>query len=816
MDTIARLILRRAGWVAAIGSLLAFVGAYYSILLFKNLKTDLEELLPTSARSVIDLGEVTQRLESTDNIAILVFSSHSAESKRFVTDLALKLEQAPRSIVAGVEYRIDRELEFFKKRSALYIDLKDLERIRKYIQERIQYETELYNPLNIFNETELPEPLLNFRALKEKYESKVSSYSRFPDGFYATPDGHIRVVLANLPGKSSGISGSKALRHAIDQAVLELNPHKYAPDIVIKYTGGVQNLIEEHEALVADLGLSTVIVILLVTACMLIYYRRVRATAALVISLFMGTFWTFGVSYFAVGYLNANSAFLGSIVIGNGVNFGIIFLARYIEERRKGRGGLRAVRTSMSTTASATWTAALAAGLAYGSLMLTEFRGFKQFGIIGLIGMILCWISAFTLLPAFLTLMDRRKNLGPELRKIKAPSKTMAGALAVFVNRYTRMIWVGSFLITLISIAMLVRYDHSILETDLSKLRDKTSMREGSAYLSKFQDEVFQRYLSPIVLLPKSREDSQLIAEKLREKQKAEGKTGMISAVLSVDDFLPKQQEEKIQLIKKIQALLPERILKRLGQAERSMVKDFLTPEVMQPFTFKDLPPLVLSKFTERDGTIGKMVLVEPPLSHELWESQALIRFIADLRSVADSVRPGTAVAGQLPVTSDMFQAITRDGPRATLFALLSVILLVVFLFRNIRIIGLVLFALGLGVTWMAGAILVLDLKINFLNFIALPITFGIGVDYGVNIFQRYRLEGKGSILKVIRSTGGAVALASLTTTIGYGSLLIAGNQAFVSFGRLAVLGEITCLVAAMISLPAYLCYKDRPSKETL
>ena len=67
--------------------------------------------------------------------------------------------------------------------------------------------------------------------------------------------------------------------------------------------------------------------------------------------------------------------------------------------------------------------------------------------------------------------------------------------------------------------------------------------------------------------------------------------------------------------------------------------------------------------------------------------------------------------------------------------------------------------------------------KVNFLNFIALPITFGIGVDYGVNIFQRYRLEKQKGIINVLEQTGGAVLLASLTTVIGYGSLLIASNQ---------------------------------------
>jgi len=38
--------------------------------------------------------------------------------------------------------------------------------------------------------------------------------------------------------------------------------------------------------------------------------------------------------------------------------------------------------------------------------------------------------------------------------------------------------------------------------------------------------------------------------------------------------------------------------------------------------------------------------------------------------------------------------------------------------------------ALLVGLGWVALAMAVLHLKINFFNFIALPISFGIGVDY--------------------------------------------------------------------------------------
>lgn len=91
----------------------------------------------------------------------------------------------------------------------------------------------------------------------------------------------------------------------------------------------------------------------------------------------------------------------------------------------------------------------------------------------------------------------------------------------------------------------------------------------------------------------------------------------------------------------------------------------------------------------------------------------------------------------------------------------------------------------------------------TFLSFIALPITFGIGVEYAVDVTSRYR--ERASVTDAISSTGGAVALCSWTTIVGYGSLLAAQNRALQGFGALAILGEIACLMSAVIVLPALL-----------
>lgn len=799
MHPTTKLLTRLAVPIFLVTSVLSVGGFYYSAKLYKNLRTDLEELLPTNARSVQDLNEVRSRLESIDNLSVLIFSADVEASGRFVEDFAKKLQAEPKDVVASVEYNIAKELEFFKARKALYIDLPDLKRIRNYVRNRLEYEQILHNPLTIFSGVNVAEPTLNFTAIERKYEGQTSNYDRFPGGYYSTPDERKRVILVYKPSNGNG----DKLKAAVVKAVKELDPVKnYAKDFNIQYAGGVQNTIEEQAALVEDLEISTALVALLVTIAILVFYRAFRASMALMIALFYGTFWTFGAAYFMIGYLNANSAFLGSIVLGNGINFPIIFLARYLEERRNHLDHETSLDLAITHTGSATWTAALAAGLSYGSLALTGFRGFKQFGIIGLVGMVLCWIATFTVLPALLTILEKFRSLEPKKAK---PKSYVADLIAHIVSGAPKVIVTITVILTVVSSAMLFRYRSSIIETDLSKLRNKYSIEKGSGYYSKYVDEIFGRYLSPMVALPRDRAHAAILAEKYKAKMIADGPNSLIHNVSILDDFIPKDQPEKIKLIREIQRLLPPNIRSQLDPAERKRVGDFIRPEVFKPIAIPDLPPLVLGKFTEKDGSVGKLVLIEPPLNTVTNDGDNLIGFIHSLREIADSVAPGTPIAGSLPISSDMIESINRDGPRATLFAFTAVVLLVIVLFRRIPVFAPVLLALFLGVLWLVGFVLAFWFKINFLNFIALPITFGIGVDYAVNIFSRYREEGGASILKVIRDTGGAVVLCSFTTTVGYGSLIIASNQAFVSFGILAVMGELTCVFAAVFAMPSIL-----------
>jgi predicted RND superfamily exporter protein len=155
-----------------------------------------------------------------------------------------------------------------------------------------------------------------------------------------------------------------------------------------------------------------------------------------------------------------------------------------------------------------------------------------------------------------------------------------------------------------------------------------------------------------------------------------------------------------------------------------------------------------------------------------------------------------------------MIRSVLHDGPIATGAALLAVMLLILLIMRPLSSAGAAIATLLAGVIWMMGVAGLFAVKITFLNFIALPITFGIGAEYGLNVAVRYRQDR--DMIRAVISTGAAVAVCSWTTIVGYGSLLAARNRALQGFGMMAILGEIACITAAILALPAMFMWVER------
>jgi predicted RND superfamily exporter protein len=158
--------------------------------------------------------------------------------------------------------------------------------------------------------------------------------------------------------------------------------------------------------------------------------------------------------------------------------------------------------------------------------------------------------------------------------------------------------------------------------------------------------------------------------------------------------------------------------------------------------------------------------------------------------------------ASRSTIFAEMLTSMRRDGPIASFVALAGVTAVVLVASRSVRLSAGVLAALSMAIVWLLGFAAWSGVRVHYVNFIALPITLGIGCEYPFNIADRTRLLGGDPASAVARS-GGAVLLCSFTTMVGYGSLLASDFQALRSFGTVAVFGEVASVVAAVVVLPA-------------
>jgi predicted exporter len=312
-----------------------------------------------------------------------------------------------------------------------------------------------------------------------------------------------------------------------------------------------------------------------------------------------------------------------------------------------------------------------------------------------------------------------------------------------------------------------------------------------------------QRYLTPTVVLTDSAEQAESVARSAREAA-AEGKAGgLIASVRSAADVLPATRHEALEEARKLAAALSPSMRAALPPEQQALVDRFLSPRGLAPVEPRDVPPALAAGLLDRDGRFDRNVLIFPKLTSDTWKMEHLAEYSRDVRQLAESASPGAVVTGHLLVSNDIIDAMRRDGPRATAIALGVTLLVVLLAFRSLELSALAMASLGMGVVVMLGIGAWTGQRLNFTNFIALPITFGIAADYSINVLKR--AQSNNSPRDAVAHTGGAVALCSMTTVIGFGSLLVAQNRALFSFGSLAVTGELTCLTTAVLAIPAYL-----------
>jgi predicted exporter len=765
---------------------------------------DLSYLLPPDTRSVRDLHALEARAQVFGTIIVGI---ESDDPQRRLAAAALLRDRAsalPKEAVIGVGTDSGAKDRFAWTHRQLLAPTEDLRAIADDLRARKARLNPLFVSLDDRDDRAAGDgkstPPIGERLRALDQQLQVAQRGAQSPSPLVSADGRIQIVVVRTRFAAGEVSRNAATVEAMSRAVDEAR-RTFGGGVRIGMTGDVVNTAIEHQALSGGMLRATLFTVAIVALGLLLFFRgSPAAVGALLGALAIGSLATFAFARLAIGHLNLATAFLAPIVVGNGINFGIILLARYFEERRRTADPVAALGAALAGSFGGTLAAALAASVSYASLLATDFRGYRHFGVIGGVGILLCWAATFLVLPAALAALEARGLAGG-----RSPVRLGRGLLRFIPRRRSAIVIAAVAVIGGSALGAGRFLLGRPFEGDFKNLRSSGSQMQEARSWNDRINAAFGRGISggTVIALP-TRERAREVVARLRAADlgKAPGQR-LFSRVSSLDDFVPPDQEDKLALLAEIRRLLTPATLATMSEADRRAALELRPPAHLDPIVEADVPAELAWPFTEQDGARGRLLVANTGAGFDLWRTEDLDRFVRAFETLG--LGPDLVVGGNAFVQHDIVRSVDSDGPRATLVAAIGAVLVVLLVLGATRQAAVTLLCATAGVLLLLTAAGLAGLKINFLDFVALPITIGIGIDYAVNIAARHRAEGPGSSGRIVTAAGPAVALCSYTTVVGYASLLLSENQGIRSFGLAALIGELTCLGAALALAPALL-----------
>jgi predicted exporter len=465
-------------------------------------------------------------------------------------------------------------------------------------------------------------------------------------------------------------------------------------------------------------------------------------------------------------------------------------------------------------------------------------------GVISGGGILLCIVGALTLLPAIISLADGARPADPVPQPLRVDSW-----VAPLLQR-PRWVVVGALVATGL-IALGIRnltYDHNLLnlqpvglesveleqrlleETDqsvwfalsIADTREELLERKkkfealGSVERTKeilswlpsdcdAKSPVIARIRQRLAHLPECPPqipvvEPQVLGQELARTQQLLASTRPTSRMV----------RRKIDQIRDaLRRMSPRESLVRLSGYQQELAGDLSsrlhllrTVSNPQPPELTDLPPELVSRFVGKTNRY----LLRIYGRGNIWDMEDLETFVRDVKGI------DPAATGQPLQTYYASRQMQHSYVVAAGYALLAVSFVLLLDFQSFRCMFLALTPVGLGLVQLFGIMGWLNIPLNPANMIVLPLILGIGIDDGVHVVHDYRRQ-RGRF-KLSASTATAVLITSLTTMMGFGSLMLAGHQGLQSLGRVLTIGVCCCLFTSIVLLPALLAWFTRHRRD--
>jgi hopanoid biosynthesis associated RND transporter like protein HpnN len=622
----------------------------------------------------------------------------------------------------------------------------------------------------------------------------------------------------------------KTATDAIRQAATELNfAGNYGARV--RLTGPVPMANEEY-ATVQDgairNGIVTTVIVLIILWLAL---HSAKIIFAVFVNLFVGLSITTAVGLAMVGSLNLLSVAFAVLFIGLGVDFGIQFSVRYRSERFKNDNLTMALEEAARRAAVPLSLAAMATAAGFLCFLPTDYKGIAELGKIAGAGMLVAFLTSITTLPALLDLINPPGESEPVGYAFLAP-------VDHFLEKHRVIIITGTLLVAIAGLPLLyfMKFDFNPIN-----LRNKDA-ESIATFLDLRKDP--NTGANAINVMTNSEADAKKIEAKLE-------KVPEVLRVMSLDSFVPQDQQAKLKLIAQAAkvlgpALNPDQVdaapsdeenveaLKGTVESLRKTAGDGKGPGAVASRRLADgLSKLAGSNQATRDKAqnifVSPLKVVFDELKNALqaapvtlstlppelvagWKAKdGLMRVEAlpkgdpndndNLRKFADAVLAAepTAIGGPVSILKSG-DTVVRAFVHAGIWALLVISALLWLALRRVTDVLLTLVPLLVAGAVTLEICVLIGLPLNFANIVALPLLLGIGVAFKIYYVTAWR-SGRTNLLQT--SLTRAIFFSALTTATAFGSLWLSSHPGTASMGKLLALSLVTTLAAVLLFQPA-------------
>lgn len=811
--------------VVAIGAAVAWIVA---LLLASRVQveTDILSLVPRDNPVVEGFKTTVERFGSVDTLLAVVHLEKDRPLESSI-DFAERLADNLRDWedIDWVEYRVDSSAEAaipLLDRATLFLELGELDEILDGLGQDGLEETaarlrgQLMAPQSLVTKDLLRlDPVGLLPRILSRVRLGGIGVSVDPDtGCLIDEKKQYLLMMAKPIRPAQDLEFDRRLVAALSERVeavsrtwIEESGEDSAPEI--EFTGGYVVALDDARLITSDMVVGLVSSLI---GVMVLFMLAFRSRAALVYAFFplvTGIALTFAFGAVALGRINSLTSAFGGLVIGLGIDFVIVLYARYIEERQAGSSHADAVDVMGRFTGVGVLLGAVTTAATFYSFLVTDFAGLWELGLLTGTGILLLVVTVFLFLPALLTLIQQRvrqdrplylRSFGADIlcrASVRHPRRTIVLVIVVTV----------------------------LLGAGITQLRwddDFRNMRSGDNRAIQLRQEVMDAFdlrFSPMVLRFDGADEAEALARcravlpELEDLVDGENLVG----VDTIAGVIP-AQEVQHALIARLQEAAPD-----LEGLDRRF-EDALRGAGLNPLAFRegidhlvaalarretlslsDLEGTPLARVVERyvaaaDGEVSSAIYCYPPVGK--WRrgaSPALLDLL--------SRHPDGVLAGPNVISAELRKIVWDDAIAAAILGIVIVFLLMwADLGGPLRAL-LALLPLFVGMVWMLGGMALIGLRLNFFNIFVLTMIVGIGVDYGVHLLHRWDESGGDPV--AVSETGKAIAVAALTTVVGFGSLVLSHYPGLRSVGGAAILGALSTAVLGITLLPALLSKKE-------